>query len=200
MQYYRRASHSVLATRQRVPCPKGTSSTLHRLCDRVRPRGEGRLSPQPPGDPGVHGIGGETDGRGAACTGLQYGDPSPGGLEVGLSVSPDTQPRHVVIDTTGSKVYGAGEWYVRKYGMGRGRRRIWRKLHLGVDKTTKEIVVVGLTTIKVHDGRQLPKILNRTPGVIAQSQPTKPTIAVFVARRSYREQLHQRPRRGAGRD
>ena len=43
--------------------------------------------------------------------------------EVGLSLAPSARPRHVVVDTTGLKVYGAGEWYVRKYGMGRGRRR-----------------------------------------------------------------------------
>ena len=40
------------------------------------------------------------------------------------------QPRHVVIDTTGLKVFGAGEWYVRKHGVEKSRRRTWRKLHL----------------------------------------------------------------------
>ena len=44
-------------------------------------------------------------------------------LEVQLGARPAVQPRHVVIDTTGLKVFGAGEWYVRKHGMGRGRRR-----------------------------------------------------------------------------
>ena len=68
--------------------------------------------------------------------------------------------RHVVIDTTGLKVFGAGEWYVRKHGMGRGRRRIWRKLHLGVDETTKEIVAAGLTKSAVHDSVRLPDVLN----------------------------------------
>ena len=94
-------------------------------------------------------------------------------LEVGLCLRPGIQPRHVVIDTTGLKVYGAGEWYVRKYGMGRGRRRSWRKLRLGVDETTREIVVVNLTTSKVHDGRQLPEILNQIPGDIAQVSADK---------------------------
>ena len=46
------------------------------------------------------------------------------GLEVRLGVTPRTEPRHVVIDTTGLKVYGAGERYMRKYGLGRGRRRV----------------------------------------------------------------------------
>ncbi len=95
------------------------------------------------------------------------------GLTVGLTLSPGSQPRHVVFDTTGLKVFGAGEWYVRKYWMARGRRRIWRKLHLGVDETTKEIVVVDLTPSRVHDGRQLPEVLDRTPGDICQVSADK---------------------------
>ncbi len=95
------------------------------------------------------------------------------GLEVGLTLAPGAQPRHVVIDTTGLKVYGAGEWYVRKRGLGRGRRRTWRKLHVGVDETTKEIVVVDLTTSRVHDGRWLPELLERTPGAPYQVSADK---------------------------
>ncbi len=95
------------------------------------------------------------------------------GLEVGLVLAPDAQPRHVVIDTTGLKVYGAGEWYVRKYGMGRGRRRIWRKLHVGVDETTKEIVAVDLTPSGVHDGGRLHELLDRTAGELCQVSADK---------------------------
>jgi len=91
-----------------------------------------------------------------------------GGLDVGLGLTQSAAPRHVVIDTTGLKVYGAGEWYVRKYGMGRGRRRTWRKLHVGVDETTKEIVVADLTASGLHDGRHLPELLDQTPGRIDQ--------------------------------
>ena len=58
------------------------------------------------------------------------------------AASPST--RDVGIDTTGWKVFGAGEWYACKHGMGRGRRRTERKLHLGVDETRKEIVAVEL--------------------------------------------------------
>jgi hypothetical protein len=68
------------------------------------------------------------------------------GLARELAPSRTRTPRHVVIDSTGLKVFGAGEWYVRKHGMGRGRRRIWRKLHLGVDEASKEIAAVDLTT------------------------------------------------------
>ena len=66
------------------------------------------------------------------------------GLKLKLSPTRGPNPRHLVIDSTGLKVFGAGEWQVRKHGMGGGRRRTWRKLHLGVDETSKEIVAVDL--------------------------------------------------------
>jgi len=81
------------------------------------------------------------------------------GLTLKLSLGP-TAPRHVVIDTTGLKIFGAGEWTVRKHGMGLGRRRVWRKLHLGVDETSKEIVAFDLTNSRVHDGVHLRSILD----------------------------------------
>ena len=78
-----------------------------------------------------------------------------------------------MLDTTGLKVYGAGEWYVRRYGMGRGRRRIWRKLHVGVDETTKEIVAVDLTPSGVHDGGRLRELLDRTASDLYQVSADK---------------------------
>ena len=57
--------------------------------------------------------------------------------------------RHVVMDSTGLKVYGEGEWKVRKYGC--SKRRTWRKLHLSVNVDTHEIVAEQLTTNKVDD-------------------------------------------------
>jgi hypothetical protein len=46
--------------------------------------------------------------------------------------------RHVVVDATGLKVSGEGEWKVKKHGP--GKRHQWRKLHLAVDEKTQEIV------------------------------------------------------------
>jgi hypothetical protein len=74
--------------------------------------------------------------------------------------------RHVVVDSTGLKVYGAGEWHRRKHGA--GRRRTWRKLHLGVDETTKETVAEGLTASNTHDSTVLPALLDDIEGVIRQ--------------------------------
>jgi len=87
-------------------------------------------------------------------------------LTIELGSQSAGKPCHVVIDTTGLKVFGAGEWYVRKHGMGRGRRRTRRKLHLGVDETTKEIVAVELTTSGVHDSAHLPSILDQVTDVV----------------------------------
>lgn len=55
-------------------------------------------------------------------------------LKVNLLVSPTRGPRHVVIDSTGVKVYGEGEWKCREHGV--SKRRTWRKLHLGIDEQT----------------------------------------------------------------
>lgn len=49
----------------------------------------------------------------------------------------------IAIDSTGLKVYGEGEWKVRKHGL--SKRRTWRKLHIGIDVDTQEIVCVELT-------------------------------------------------------
>lgn len=90
------------------------------------------------------------------------------GLALQLGPSRTRTPRHVVIDTTGLKVFGAGEWYVRKHGRGKGRRRTWRKLHLGVDEASKEIVAVDLTASGVHDGPHMPAMLDRVPDEVGQ--------------------------------
>lgn len=74
--------------------------------------------------------------------------------------------RHVIVDSTGLKVYGPGEWYVRKHRP--LQRRTWRKLHIGVDETTKEIVAVEITTSRIHDCRVFPDVLSQVTDEIAQ--------------------------------
>ncbi len=54
-----------------------------------------------------------------------------------VSKRPPGVKSHTVIDSTGLKVFGEGEWKVKKHG--RERRRIWRKLHLAVDSKTHEM-------------------------------------------------------------
>src|ERR687886_1296238 len=74
-------------------------------------------------------------------------------------------PVHVVIDATGLKVHGAGEWLVEAHG-GRGRRT-WRKLHLAVDPGTGEILASELTMAEEGDAALVGPLLDRIPGPIA---------------------------------
>lgn len=87
-----------------------------------------------------------------------------------VNVSVKTPPgeiAHLVINSTGLKVFGEGEWKVKKYG--KERRRIWRKLYLAVDSKTHEIICADLSLNNVTDlkafpglirGRQTHRIIN----------------------------------------
>jgi hypothetical protein len=74
-----------------------------------------------------------------------------------LSVRETSAARHLVIDSTGVKVFGEGEWKVRQHGV--GKRRTWRKLHLCVDAATVEIVAACASTNEVSDAEMLPHLL-----------------------------------------
>lgn len=87
-------------------------------------------------------------------------------LSVALPVQPAGGARHIVVDSTGIKVYGEGEWKARQHGV--SKRRTWRKLHLGVDETTGEIRVAEVTTNDYHDSEILPSLLEGIQGEIAQ--------------------------------
>ena len=76
------------------------------------------------------------------------------------------QAFNLIVDSTGCKVYGEGEWKVRKHGY--SYRRTWRKLHLGVDEATGEIVAVTLTTNNVCDGEVLPDLLRQVESPLVQ--------------------------------
>ncbi len=89
-----------------------------------------------------------------------------GQLTVSLPVVDKAAARHVVVDSTGVKVYGEGEWKTRQHGI--SRRRTWRKLHLGIDEATGEILVGVVTTNKVHDGTVLKDILDGIEAKIEQ--------------------------------
>ncbi len=81
-------------------------------------------------------------------------------LDVAIKVSQASAgPIHVVVDSTGLKVYGKGEWKVRKHGV--GKRRTWRKLHLAVNPDTHEIVAQTLTENSVHDADQVDELLDQ---------------------------------------
>jgi hypothetical protein len=72
------------------------------------------------------------------------------------------QPLHLLVDSTGLKLCGAGEWLVERHGT--RRRRSWRKLHLGVDAGTGQIVAAALTSKEVDDAVQIGPLLDQVAG------------------------------------
>lgn len=66
-------------------------------------------------------------------------------------------PLDIVMDSSGLKIYGEGEWKVRTHG--KSKRRTWRKLHLGVDPRSGEIQAAALTTNNVSDDQMVEPLL-----------------------------------------
>jgi hypothetical protein len=139
-------------------------------------------------------------------------------LEITLPVThsnePLHEPLHLVVDSTGLKVYGEGEWKVKKHGW--TRHRSWIKMHLGVDVERKEIKheirVLAVSKPQVADGQMLPTLLDAEKSPIAQvtgdgayhsrscydavaRRPERP-LAVFPPPRERRRGQHPRPDRG----
>ena len=87
----------------------------------------------------------------------------------GLTILPKhierAEPLHLLVDSPGLKIYGEGEWLDQKHGI-RSRRR-WRKLHLGMDAGTHEIVAVELTPDDVGDVTEIPHLLDQIDADVA---------------------------------
>ena len=81
------------------------------------------------------------------------------------SAGADAEPVHLLVDSTGLKLCGAGEWLLEKHGT--KTRRSWRKLHLGVDADTGQIVAATLTSNDVDDGSQAGPLLDQVVGAVA---------------------------------
>jgi transposase len=92
-------------------------------------------------------------------------------------------PLHVLIDSTGLQVYGAGQWLEAKHGA--KSRRTWRKLHLAVDATSGMILAQTLTDQDADDPSQVGPLLDQIDEPIGQvtadgaydGAPTYQTIA-----------------------
>jgi hypothetical protein len=109
----------------------------------------------------------------------------------------DGEPVHLLVDSTGLKLCGAGEWLIEKHGT--RTRRSWRKLHLGVDAGTGQIVAAVLTDKDADDGAQVGPLLDQVAapvvsftadgaydqeGVAAAVAARHPEAAVVVPPRS----------------
>ena len=87
-------------------------------------------------------------------------------LGVELLASLPTGRLHLVVDATGFKVYGEGEWKVRQYGY--AKRRTWRKLHIGINEATGEIIAALASSNDFRDDALLGDLLNQVPGEVTQ--------------------------------
>ena len=87
-------------------------------------------------------------------------------LSVKLSRRAASGPCHVVVDSTGVKVYGEGEWKQRKHG--KSKRRTWLKLHLGIDEATGEILASVVTPNSVSDSQVVDQLLDNIADEIGQ--------------------------------
>ncbi len=92
-------------------------------------------------------------------------------LQVPRSRRPDTgagaesEPMHLLVDSTGLKLCGAGEWLLEKHGT--KTRRSWRTLHLGVDAGSGQIVAATLTRKDIDDASQVDPLLDQVTGAVA---------------------------------
>jgi hypothetical protein len=82
-------------------------------------------------------------------------------LRVQLSYRPSTAPLHLLVDSTGIKFLGEGEWKRKKHGA--EYRRQWRKVHLGIDAQTLEIRAIEVTDNSVGDAPMLPELMAQIP-------------------------------------
>jgi Transposase DDE domain len=76
-----------------------------------------------------------------------------------------TEPVHLLVDSTGLRLCGPGEWLIEKHGA--QTRRSWKKLHLGADADTGEIIASTLTSYDVDDGSQVGPLLDQVNGPVA---------------------------------
>src|SRR3954470_5920842 len=109
----------------------------------------------------------------------------------GLTVLPQrverNEPLHLLVDSTGVKIYGEGEWLDQKHGI-RSRRR-WRKLHLAVDAGTQAIAAVELTPDDVGDVSALPDLLDQIESPVGSVTAN----GAYDGETVYDEVLHRHP-------
>ena len=84
-------------------------------------------------------------------------------------------PLHLLIDSTGIKAEGEGEWNARKHGG--PKRRLWRKIYIGIDEQTLEIRAIEVTSSSIGDAHILPNLLNQIPPCQDLGSVTAPSHA-----------------------
>jgi hypothetical protein len=116
-------------------------------------------------------------------------------LNVVLPALHSREPLHLVVDSTGLKLYGEGEWKIRKHGY--SKRRTWRKVHLAMDANTGQVCAALMTHQDVDDAGVLPDLLDQIPAdvPIESLAATARTTRSSVMPRLLREGPNRRSRR-----
>ena len=86
-------------------------------------------------------------------------------LEVPRPYASSGGPVHLLVDSTGLRLCGPGEWLIEKHGT--RRRRSWRKLHIGLDAASGQILASELTSSDVDDGSQVEPLLDQITAPLA---------------------------------
>jgi hypothetical protein len=97
-----------------------------------------------------------------------------------------TEPVHLVVDSTGLKIFGEGEWQHNKHKT-KAKRRSWRKLHLGLDLLSGEIICSDLTLDNIGDPSALPELFDQIDDPVSRfladgAYDGSPTSALLKAR------------------
>jgi len=83
------------------------------------------------------------------------------GLVVEQSRTKSEGPITLIVDSTGLKIHRGSDWCEKKHGPGKSRKS-WRKLHIGMDPDSGDIVTSLLTTDEVGDETALPDLITGT--------------------------------------
>ena len=87
-------------------------------------------------------------------------------LNIEIPIKKRLEPVHLVVDSTGLKIYGEGEWKIRKHG--KSKRRHWVKVHLGVDANEKDVLGIEVTTEDYSDSDMFESLVTQVDGGIAR--------------------------------
>lgn len=118
-------------------------------------------------------------------------------LQVAIPRRARNEVLHVVVDSTGLKIYGEGEWKVRQHGV--SKRRRWIKVHLAIDATYKDVIGVEVTTTDWADCEVFEGLLNQIEGNIVQidADGAYDTRDVYAAAAEHEAKLVVPPRDNA---
>ena len=102
-------------------------------------------------------------------------------LKVKLASKPASRITHLLVDSTGLKVFGEGEWKVRTHG--KDKRRQWRKLHISMDGESLLITAAVVTDKDTLDRKALAQLLEETEGEIGKvcTDGVYDTTACYIA-------------------